>query len=91
MSLRIAGIRRSGRRRDAPQREPRDEQSEAGDRQQARLFEQGGVQAVIEMGDEAEQAQDPQRGQDPVADGKAQQQSPVLSCPVIPRCASGGS
>ena len=26
------------------------------------------------MGDEAEQAQDSQRGQDPVADGKAEQQ-----------------
>src|SRR5688500_19276221 len=57
----MAGLRRSDGRIDVAQREPGGEQAEPGDRHQARFLEQGRVQAVIIMADEAEQAENAER------------------------------
>src|SRR5687767_8387863 len=70
MALRMAGLGRGGA---ADEGEMGRQQANAGDRQYRRFHEQAGVQAVIEMGDEAEQAQDAERGEDPVAGGEAEQ------------------
>src|SRR4051812_36987324 len=59
---------------ESAQQEMRREQAEAGHRQQPRFLEQGGMQAVIEMAEEAEQAGDADRDQDAVAGAEAEQQ-----------------
>src|SRR5215213_9440076 len=74
MALRMARLHRARLGKAVPQQEMRRDQAEAGERHDPGLLEQAGVQAVVEMGDETEQAEDSERDEDPVPRGKAEQQ-----------------
>src|SRR5687767_11955868 len=56
IALRIGLLLRCGCRRGAAEKEIGPEQQDSGQRQEPGFLEQGRVKAVVEMGDEAEQA-----------------------------------